>query len=263
MNAWMVLWMGVGMMAVVFAIAWALARKWDNYSLVDAVWAFGIGLTGCFWLVAGSGGGAKHWVAGGLLALWSLRLGWHLQRRIRRAHPEEDARYVKLREVWAGRVAWAFFWFFQAQAVSVIMLALPFLLISVDPNGVWSAWETAGLAVTLIGICGEGLADSQMSRFKLRNSDSKSVCQEGLWRYSRHPNYFFEAVIWLGFYLYACGSDWGWATVHAPAVIVFLLLRVTGIPPTEAAAVRRKGDAYRRYQETTSSFIPWPPKKIL
>ena len=260
MNAWTALWMGSGMMAVVFALAWALARKWDNYSLVDAVWAFGIGLTGCLWLVAG-GGGAKHWIAGGLLGLWSLRLGWHLQRRIRRAHPEEDARYAKLREVWTGRLASAFFWFFQAQAISVILLALPFLLIAVDPDSAWSAWETTGLVVALTGISGESLADSQMSRFKAGKPDSKAVCRDGLWRYSRHPNYFFEAVIWVGFYLYACGSDWGWATVHAPAAIIYLLLRVTGIPPTEAAAVRRKGDAYRRYQETTSAFIPWPPKE--
>jgi steroid 5-alpha reductase family enzyme len=262
MNGWTALFLGAGMMAVVFALAWAMARKWENYSLVDAVWAFGIGLTGCFWLVAGADGGAKHWIAGALLALWSSRLGWHLQRRIRRAHPEEDARYLKLREVWSGRVAPAFFWFFQAQAISVVLLALPFLSIAVDPDGAWSAWETAGLIVTLIGISGEGLADSQMARFKAGQPDPRAVCREGLWRYSRHPNYFFESVIWTGFYLYACGSDWGWATVHAPGIIVFLLLRVTGIPPTEAAAVRRKGDAYRRYQETTSPFIPWPPKKV-
>ena len=101
-----------------------------------------------------------------------------------------------------------------------------------------------------------------MSAFKASNSNSKAVCQDGLWRYSRHPNYFFEAVIWLGFYLFACGSEWGWAMVHAPAMIIYLLLRVTGIPPTEAAAVIRKGDAYRRYQKSTSAFIPWPPKEI-
>lgn len=267
MSYLLALALGIGLMAVLFIVAWVWARKCDNYSLVDAVWAFGIGLTGCLWLVAG-GGGAKHWVAGGLLGLWSLRLGWHLQRRIRRAHPEEDARYAKLREVWTGRVASAFFWFFQAQAISVVLLALPFLLIAMDPDGAWSGWEAAGLAVALIGISGESLADSQMSRFKAGKPgkpgkpDSKAVCQEGLWRYSRHPNYFFEAVIWIGFYLYACGSDWGWATIHAPAAIIYLLLRVTGIPPTEAAAVLRKGDAYRRYQETTSPFIPWPPKRV-
>ena len=144
----------------------------------------------------------------------------------------------------------------------MILLALPFFLIAVDPNGSWSVWESVGLAVALIGISGEGLADSQMSAFKASNSDSKAVCQDGLWRYSRHPNYFFEAVIWLGFYLFACGSEWGWAMVHAPAMIIYLLLRVTGIPPTEAAAVMRKGDAYRRYQKSTSAFIPWPPKEM-
>ena len=262
MSGWMAFAIGVSMMSLVFLIAWIWARRCDNYSLVDAVWAFGIGLTGVLWLILTGDGMSKHWVAGGLVALWSLRLGWHLQRRIRRAHPHEDARYAKLREVWKGRVASAFFWFFQAQGISVILLALPFLLIAVDPNGSWSVWESVGLGVALIGISGEGLADSQMSAFKASNSDSKTVCQDGLWRYSRHPNYFFEAIIWIGFYLYACGSEWGWAMVHAPAMIIYLLLRVTGIPPTEAAAVIRKGDAYRRYQKSTSAFIPWPPKKI-
>ncbi len=101
-----------------------------------------------------------------------------------------------------------------------------------------------------------------MARFKKGKPGKNEICREGLWRYSRHPNYFFESVIWLGFYTYACGSAWGWTTIHAPAIIVFLLLKVTGIPPTEASAVRRKGDAYRRYQETTSAFIPWPPRRL-
>jgi steroid 5-alpha reductase family enzyme len=262
MIGWFALAGGFFAMAVLFLFAWLWARNCDNYSLVDAVWAFGIGLTGCTWLVIVGGGGAKQWIACLLLALWSLRLSWHLERRIRRSHPAEDARYVKLREVWEGRVQSAFFWFFQGQGVSVVLLALPFLWIAIDSDRSWSLWESLGLLVVLIGIIGEGLADSQMSQFKKINKDSKAVCQSGLWRFSRHPNYFFEAVIWVGFYLFACGSDWGWTMIHAPAVIVFLLLRVTGIPPTEAAAVLRKGDAYRAYQRTTSPFIPWPPRKI-
>lgn len=252
--------LGTALMSVVFFIAWLWAKRVDNYSLVDAVWAFGVGLTGLFWLGL-SQGNAKHWAAGGLLALWSLRLGWHLQKRIRKHHPQEDARYLKLREVWKGREGSAFFWFFQGQGISAVLLALPFLCVARDPDISWSVWETVGLALGLAGVAGEGLADSQMSAFKTRNHDAKAVCQDGLWRYSRHPNYFFEAIIWIGFYVFACGSEWGWATVHAPAMIIYLLLKVTGIPPTEAAAVSRKGDAYRRYQQTTSAFIPWPPSR--
>lgn len=260
MSVWLLFGLGAGLMVLVFICAWVWARKCDNYSLIDAVWAFGIGLTGCLWLLLSGKESPKQWVAGALLATWSLRLGWHLQRRIRRAHPEEDARYLKLRQLWYANESLAFFGFFQVQAVSVIFLALPFLKIAVDPDVSWSLWESLGLVVCLLGILGESLADSQMSGFKSSNRDSKAVCQQGLWRYSRHPNYFFEAVIWIGFYLYACGSDGGWATIYAPAVIIFLLLRVTGIPATEAAAVLRKGDAYRHYQKTTSAFIPWPPK---
>ena len=260
MNAWQALALGAAMMALIFLLAWIVAEKLGNYSLVDAVWAFGIGLTAVLWLLAVGEFGLKQAVAAGLIAAWSIRLGGHLQRRIRRAHPDEDARYVKLREVWAGRVSSSFFWFFQAQGISVVVLALPFLLVARDPDRFWSAWETAGLIVAAAGILGESVADAQMSRFKARNSDAKAVCQDGLWRYSRHPNYFFEAVIWSGFYIYACGSQLGWAMVHAPAIIIFLLLKVTGIPPTEAAALLRKGDAYRRYQKSTSPFIPWPPR---
>ncbi len=251
---------GLALMGLVFLVSWGFARRCDNYSLVDVVWAFGIGLTAWFWLIP-SEWHAKQWVAAVMVSLWSLRLGWHLQKRIRHHHPQEDARYIKLREVWKDREVSAFFWFFQAQAGSVVLLALPFLFIARDADHPWGMWESVGLTLSLVGIAGEGWADAQMAAFKKTNGDSKAVCQSGLWYYSRHPNYFFEAVIWSGFYIFACGSEWGWATLHAPAMIVYLLLRVTGIPPTEAAAVLRKGDAYRNYQKSTSAFIPWPPRQ--
>lgn len=261
MTPWIAAAWGGGGLAVLFLLAWCYARKWDNYSLVDAVWAFGIGITAVFWLAVCGDGSPKHILAAVMIAVWSLRLGYHLQRRIRRSYPEEDARYGKLREVWAGKVASAFFWFFQGQALSVMLLALPFLIIAADPDSGWSGWEWAGLAVVIVGISGESLADAQISRFKEGKPDKKEVCREGLWRYSRHPNYFFESVIWIGFYIYACGSEWGWVMFYAPGIIIFLLLKVTGIPPTEASSVKRKGDAYRDYQNTTSAFIPWAPKR--
>jgi steroid 5-alpha reductase family enzyme len=262
MNAASSLLGGLGGMVVFFSLAWWWGRKLGNYSWVDACWAFGIGLTAISWL--GIGGAFDHLklsVAGILVGLWSARLSWHLQARIRRAHPEEDARYVKLRELWRSREGLAFYVFFQVQALSVVLLALPFLCIALDADRNWSWWETAGVLVSVAGVLGEGISDWQMTRFKAQNPGARGVCRSGLWAWSRHPNYFFESVIWFGFYTYACGSDWGWATLHAPVMILYLLLRVTGIPPTEAAAVLRKGEAYRAYQRSVSPFIPWPPRK--
>lgn len=242
---------------LLFSLVWAWAVRIDNYSVVDAAWAFGIGAVACFWLATGSGDPVPRAIAAILITIWSLRLGIHLHRRIHRMHPQEDSRYAKLRETWKGREKAAFFGFFQMQAVSVVVLAVPFLAIAHGGSAI-GIFTVLGIIVTVAGLVGESIADRQLAAFKRGNADSKAVCRDGLWRYSRHPNYFFEAVIWWGFYLIACGAPWGWAAIHAPVIITWLLLRVTGIPPTEAAALARKGDAYREYQRTTSAFVPLP-----
>jgi steroid 5-alpha reductase family enzyme len=238
---------------VLFAAAWAWCVKLRNFSPIDAFWAFGIGSTSLFFLFGGSAPDWKRIVAGILIAAWSMRLGRHLARRIMKHHPAEDSRYIKLREVWIGRENFAFFWFFQAQAGSVFLLALPFHLIAADPDPLWHFLHILGAIVATCGLIGEALADKQMNDFKVTNPDPKSVCQRGLWKYSRHPNYFFESVIWTGIFLFAAGSPSGWTTIYAPVIITFLLLKVTG---TEASALKRKGEAYREYQRTTSPFIP-------
>jgi steroid 5-alpha reductase family enzyme len=245
---------------IFFAVAWAWCIRLKNFSPVDAFWAFGIGGTALFFLLGNSSLASKHIIASLLIGAWSLRLGLHLAKRIAHHHPSEDARYIKLREVWRGQENSSFFWFFQAQAISVFLLALPFYFIGKDANPAWNALSLSGACIMLIGLIGESIADSQMTKFKTTNSDPKSVCRAGLWKYSRHPNYFFESIIWLGIFLFAAGSPYGWISLYAPAIITYLLLKVTGIPPTEAAALKRKGEAYRHYQLTTSAFIPLPPK---
>jgi steroid 5-alpha reductase family enzyme len=113
----------------------------------------------------------------------------------------------------------------------------------------------------LAAITGEALADAQLAAFKRDAANRGRVCEAGLWRYSRHPNYFFEWLIWVAYFVFAVGSPWGWVALIGPASILYLLLRVTGIPMTEEQSLRSRGDAYRRYQRTTSAFIPWLPKK--
>ena len=244
---------------LIFTAAWAWCVRLKNFSPVDAFWAICIGLSGLVFLLAESPN-PKQVTAAILIGAWSARLGFHLAIRIAKHHPQEDSRYIKLREVWEGRENSAFLWFFQAQAISVFLLSLPFYLIAADPDPAWNVLHITGAIVAAIGLIGEAIADKQMSAFKAEDPSPQSVCKKGLWKYSRHPNYFFESVIWIGFFVFAAGSPWGWTTIYAPAIITFLLLKVTGIPPTEASAVKRKGEAYMEYQRTTSPFIPLPPK---
>lgn len=240
---------------LLFAAAWAWCVRIRNFSPVDAIWAAAIGLTSVFLLLS-ENQTPKTITAAALIAAWAARLTFHLARRIARHHPQEDDRYVKLRQHWQGRENSMFLLFFMAQAISVCLLALPFYLIAADPDNSWGILHIAGAIVVVIGLVGETIADRQMTSFKSRNRDPAAVCREGMWNYSRHPNYFFESVIWMGFFLFAAGSPWGWCAIYAPAIITILLLKVTGIPPTEASALRRKGDAYRDYQRTTPAFFP-------
>ncbi len=248
---------------LLFAGVWLLARKVDNYSVVDPAWALGL-----LWPIGVMAMGAWHeaYIPRIVLfsimgVLWSLRLGLYLAFRVAKHHPEEDVRYAVLRKDWKGNLARNFFWFFEAQGLLVVLLAVPFAISLSNPATRFGWIEWLGFIVWLTGFVGESVADAQMRRFKTDKSNKGKVCQVGLWKYSRHPNYFFESLIWWGFWLFACGSPWGWVTIYAPLLILHFLLRVTGIPLTEKCSVESKGDAYREYQRTTSAFIPWPPKQ--
>jgi steroid 5-alpha reductase family enzyme len=175
-------------------------------------------------------------------------------------HPVEDGRYLELRARWGAAANRRFFWFFQAQGVLDVLLAAPLFVACANPAPRIHPLEWAGVGLWAIALAGESIADRQLDAFRRLPASRGRTCRVGLWRYSRHPNYFFEWLVWVAYFVFALASPWGWATVACPALMLYFLFRVTGIPATEAQALRTRGDDYRDYQATTSAFVPWLPK---
>lgn len=244
-----------------FAALYAVARRMNNYGIVDIAWSYAFGALALFYATAAPGWLPRRMLIGAIALLWSLRLGTHLCIRVLGHHPEEDGRYQEMRRRWSAHFAGKMFVFFQQQAVSVVILGLPFLLIARNPAPHLHPLEIAGAVLWLAAIIGESTADSQLKTFKKNPAHKGRVCAIGLWAFSRHPNYFFEWCIWVAYFVFACASPWGWASILCPAAMLYLLLRVTGIPMTEEQSIRSRGDAYRVYQRRVSAFIPWFPKK--
>jgi steroid 5-alpha reductase family enzyme len=249
----------VGLCAV-FAVVYALARAIDNYGIVDIAWSYAFAALALAYALFGAGWPVRRAMVAALVTVWSLRLGTHLLVRIAKKHPVEDGRYVQLRKDWASGFKAKMAGFFQMQALSVVLLGFPFIAACSNPATAVSALEWAAAALWLVAISGEALSDAQLAKFKRDPHSAGKVCDQGLWRYSRHPNYFFEWLIWVSYFAFGCASPWGWIGIISPACILYLLLRVTGIPMTEEQSVRSKGDAYRRYQERTSAFVPLPTR---
>jgi len=247
---------------LVFAGVYLLARRIDNYGIVDIAWSYAFAALALHYAFFAPGWPVRKALITTMAVLWSLRLGTHLYHRVMGHHPVEDGRYVQLRQDWAGNFAPKMFGFFQLQAVSVVLLGVAFFIACLNPSPQLHPLEIAGAILWLLALTGESVADRQLAAFKRDPTNKGKVCNAGLWRYSRHPNYFFEWLIWVAYFAYALASPHGWAAVIGPASILYLLLRVTGIPLTEEQSLRSKGDAYRRYQQTTSAFVPWFPKNL-
>jgi steroid 5-alpha reductase family enzyme len=250
----------LGVLCVLFAFLYAFARWIDNFGIVDIAWSYSFIVLAVIYAAFGAGWPVRRALIAAMATLWGLRLGTHLLVRIAKKHPEEDGRYRQLRKDWGGVFQPKMAGFFQLQALSVVILGYPFLAACSNPGIGLRPLEWAGAALWLVAISCEALADAQLSWFKRAGANRGKVCDVGLWRYSRHPNYFFEWLIWVAYFLFASASPWGWLSITSPACILFLLLRVTGIPMTEEQSIRSKGDAYRRYQERTSAFVPLPPR---
>jgi steroid 5-alpha reductase family enzyme len=243
--------------SVMMTLGWLWQRRHQNAGIVDVLWASGLG--GSAILIAALGSGAI-WprvllaLCGGL---WGARLGAHLWRRVR-AEPE-DGRYRQLRLHWAAdQRRW--FGLFQFQAWLIALFSMPFVIAAGNPTS-RPGWLVLGAVLWCISVGGESVADRQLAQFRANRANHGMTCRSGLWRYSRHPNYFFEWLHWFTYVALSIGAPAAWGSLFGP-VLMFVFLRwVSGIPYTEAQALRTRGDDYRDYQRRTPMLFPWPPKR--
>ncbi len=250
--------------SVLFAIGWMTVAfifylRTDNASWVDAFWGSGIGFMAIYWWSIGE----KSFVSTLLMALyvlWSFRISFYLFRRI--YSTPEDARYTEFRKRWGLQFSYKLFFLYQFQALLVFVLALPLVLVVWSHKSEWNSLGFIGVAIFICGFMIESIADMQLKYFKKQFQGRGHVCDVGLWKYSRHPNYFGEILIWMGIATVVSFVPWGWLAWSSPALIAYFLLAVTGIPLTESQNLLSKGEAYRQYQSKTSKLIPWFPRKV-
>ncbi len=251
-------------LSVLMAGAWAVQQRTGNSGWVDTIWTFSLGLVGAgsaLWPVGGTAPNARQWLVAALVAIWSLRLGAHIAARS--AGISDDPRYAAFAKEWGVDSPRKMFIFLQNQGFGSIPLVFAIFVASQFPSDVLRLQDTLGALILFVGIAGEALADAQLKRFRENPANKGRVCDAGLWRWSRHPNYFFEWFGWLAYPVIAISPDypWGWATLLAPVFMYWILVHVTGIPPLEAQMLRSRGERYRDYQTRTSMFFPLPPQK--
>jgi len=246
-----------------FTGLWAVAQLTRDPSFVDAFWAFGATMLAVSSFVLAPGWEPRKALIGGLVLAWGVRLGVHLFVRWRREGA--DRRYETLLASAREKRGWSFarttaLFVFAPQAVLVWVAALPAQLGQVSPEPGFTALAYAGAALAGFGIAFETLADLQLARFKGDARNKGRVMNSGLWAWSRHPNYFGEAVTWWGIWLIAAETTPGLLAVIGPAFVTFTLVKWSGAPMLERSLHRTRPD-YAAYVEQVSPFIPWPPKR--
>jgi steroid 5-alpha reductase family enzyme len=253
-------------LALIMIMAWALTLPPGRAGLVDVIWTFAVGgggIAAALWPIAAADATPRQWLVAGLIALWSLRLGGYI---FSRTHiGQDDPRYAKLREEWGAGYAVKSFFFLQIQAVAAWLLVLCIAAAAHKPQAGLSLQDMLGAALFLFAMAGEGVADAQLARFRTAHKGQKAVCNTGLWRYSRHPNYFFEWLIWVSMALIAVDFSGsyiaGLVALLTPVFMYWLLVYVSGIPLLEACMVESRGAAYTEYQKMVSAFWPAAPRQ--
>jgi steroid 5-alpha reductase family enzyme len=245
--------------SVAMLFTWWWQRQTRNAGFVDITWAACLAFAALYFGAVGDGAVLPRMLVALLGAIWGFRLANHLLARV--LGEAEDGRYAYLRTYWRDN-QWKFFLMFQAQVILILVLAIPFYVAAHNPEPNWSWFYVAGLTLWVLSLGGETLADFQLARFRAANKHRGKTCRSGLWRFSRHPNYFFEWLHWFSYCLIAVGAPWAALTLLAPALMLVTLCFGTGIPFVEAQALRSRGEDYRDYQRTTSAFFPWFPKRL-
>jgi steroid 5-alpha reductase family enzyme len=248
-------------MSLIMAAAWWVQSKSGNSGWVDTIWSFGTGAVALVSVLIAAGE-PWHWrqiLVPILVACWSLRLGMHIATRTRAI--TDDPRYRRLITQWGSCAPQNMFWFLQIQAMASVPLVAAISLAARNPDPSLRLQDIAAAVLLVTALIGEAMADRQLRTFKHSHSGSMAVCDAGLWRYSRHPNYFFEWMGWLAYPLFAIDlagyNPYGWLALLAPALMYWLLVHVSGIPLLEEHMLQTRGAAFRDYQRITPAFFPW------
>ena len=251
-------------LSLIMSLAWVIQQRTGNSGWVDTTWTVGLGLVGI--------GAAiflpphdfppREMTVAVLISLWAARLGAHIAARSARI--VDDPRYAKLAQDWGAAAPRRMFAFLQQQALGSVPLALSIYLAAKNPAPAMRLQDYVGIAIALVAIAGEAIADHQLRRFKSDPSNHGRILDTGLWAWSRHPNYFFQWFGWLAWPVIAIdtggGYAFGWLVLIGPAVMYWVLRYATGVPHLEAHMERTRGAAFHQYRRRTSLFFPAPPK---
>jgi steroid 5-alpha reductase family enzyme len=249
-------------MLVVMLAAFAWQRAVSNTGWVDVFWTYGTGAAGIAVALVpmkDEAIGPRQLLVAALVGVWSLRLGTFVALRV--AHGPEDARYQAFRQTWGANYDRNLFGLLMAQPPVSALLVLAIALAAHAP-GPLGLRDLAAVLIMALAVGGESLADRQLTAFRRAGHGHGAICDQGLWGWSRHPNYFFEWLGWLAYSAIALDPSrpLSWASLGAPAVMYLVLRFGTGVPPLEASMLKSRGAAFRAYQARVNAFFPLPPK---
>lgn len=252
-----------GLITLMMTGVYLLGRKINNAGVVDVFWPLGFGIIGLFYFL-----NTPHIAINRkaivlvLIIAISLRLFFHILNRFLKEYPKEDPRYTKFKEQWGKNANWMMLMAYYLQGTLMTILSSVYAFIFLNPAPLLSILEFIGIFTILIAFYGQTVSDAQLRRFKTDPNNKGKTCQVGLWHYSRHPNYFFEWLIWIGYLVIALGQGLnGLVFIICPLIMLHFLINVTGVAATEAHALTSRSD-YAQYQKTTSMFVPWFKRKI-
>lgn len=249
---------GLVALLVLFSVLWLASLYLANASIVDMWWGPAFVLALWAYLGFGVPAHARAWLVGALVVVWAGRLAWHIGRR--NIGHGEDPRYRAWRQQHGARWWWrSYLQVFLLQAVVAWIVSWPLFFAARDGSAFPTPWDAAGMLVFAAGWLCEAVADWQLAAFKRDPANRGQVMDRGLWHYSRHPNYFGEAVLWWGLGLVAAGTPGGWIALIGPVLMTWLLVRVSGVAMLERG-LRQTKPGYAEYVARTSAFVPWPPR---
>lgn len=252
--------LAAGAVLVLMLTIWGQSLRRRDAGIVDTAWGAGFALIALLGLAFGAGAPERRALVAAMVVAWGARLAIHIHRRNRGR--VEDYRYRAMRERHGERFGRISLWtVFLLQGALMLVVAAPILAASTAPEPArLGALDFAGAGVWLAGFLFEAIGDAQLARFKSDPANRGRLMDRGLWRYTRHPNYFGDALLWWGIFLPAAATPGGWASALGPALMTFLLVRVSGVALLEKGLESSK-PGWRDYARRTSAFVPWFPRR--